>query len=1328
MSYNTQALRDLLCAAFNDEELYTFCYDNFLEVSKNFTTGQSQTTRAQMLMEYCDRKGTLDKLLHLVRKRNPLKYAEFALRLTTRVLDKRLDETLQLYLSKSFKDDQYARLDQAGETDPDRTTLLRQIFVDLEVKPRSGQQPRRSRRGQATLFEEPKRIAEELRIPGEGKALSAMDCFLRERWPTIVVIGGPGQGKSTLGQYLAQVHRTTLLEREKKLKRRSHGSSKAKEQEFIPEIPRVPFRIILKYFAQWLADRPRVDSVEAYLAEQIERDTSRRMSPEEVQNILRACPSLMIFDGLDEVIEPDLRGRLLARVEEFLERAEQLEANPQVLATSRPTGYSDQFDPQQFWHFELQPMSVEKVRDYAKKWVQAKVPVQEEQRRVLGTLEECLQEEHTRLLLTTPLQVTIILLIIKDGGRPPAQREALFHEYWGTIFRREKAKAKGIIRTEEPLLFDLHTYLGYLLQRRAASENVRSLLPTDEFEKAVHNFLCEKDSRSPEDVIRQRAAQMVKEARDRLVLLVEPVPGLFGFELRSLQEFFAAAYLAQTARDTSQRFDRLKAIARSEHWRNVALFFAGRIVRNFGGEAEKILVDVCLPIDRDPIDRYLRSGAWLTLDIAADGAFAANRNLQYLALEHALTVLETGVTSRNEEHLKTALRRLSPEDHRDILGPLLEQKLASLPLSCLATGLDAYGRFVSTHRDFLQGLEALLSSNRPEYVRSALDLGFLYQAEPRWLAAQLEQHWSAWAEKDGGHTLWNWWQKAPQYIEAVLSAWSPSEGCTHHLLSKLLSTHWYVGPGPDSPSFKLTDEPRSLADQMIATLQCLSILSMLTEPGPREPTDHIEVQGADGVRLFDVDKARERRASLVACLKVSSTQLDQLLARLDLVPHLRASLWGLYWLIHEPTEAGVSAFLEEVQDWAKDSMVPEAFWSFWLERSWPLLAFAVKRRVKGDQEAMKRLQPYLSGSQETAINRQVRAAMRALAQRASSEEWTEFVLNLRFGEVSSLPELTSLADGLEITVAELVLIYLSYWVGRDEHRYSSAEIRHVFSAMGKALTQSQDIWYRFWFVANAKWSLDKETLAQGKQLLIALMDRLSQLPDTILVVVVLFFKLLAVDQTMLSLALPLLTVMGNLREVRLEMPPWWIVQSIVAVPLKRLAKLAEFTRHEDKTIRQGALALWEVSIDAVLAESHYRSKLDARKWERVRSLRFDWQLGLSLISDADNISRRRGIALLTLSDFPATDAVRRTELLSAMAKAQGEDEVEAWARLLRAIPVPESREKAWRELLESILTQPRTYSSTILTAAMERYATLVGEAGPHIMGDEAALGLPTIGR
>jgi hypothetical protein len=361
---------------------------------------------------------------------------------------------------------------------------------------------------------------------------------------------------------------------------------------------------------------------------------------------------------------------------------------------------------------------------------------------------------------------------------------------------------------------------------------------------------------------------MVAEARDRLFLLVAPEPGFFGFELRSLQEFFAAAYLAQTARDTQQRFERLKAIARSEHWRNVSLFFAGRIVRNFGGEAANILELVCRPIDRNRPDCYLRRGAWLACDIAADGAFAANRDLQFSAVEYALTVLDTISIRKDEEHLQEALRRLSPEDRRDIFGSLLEQKLATLPSSCLVTALDAYGQFVGKGEPFLRGLETLLASGRPECARAALSLGFQHQAEPRWLAAQLEHHWPAWGKNDGSVNLWHWWLQDPRYAETVLLAWSPSEARIRHLLPNLLPIRWYLGPGRPDRSLdwclhhglsrslsKLIDAPELPINQMITIFHCLIVLHMLAESSPPEYAERIGVgRTGGGIAFVDLDK------------------------------------------------------------------------------------------------------------------------------------------------------------------------------------------------------------------------------------------------------------------------------------------------------------------------------------------------------------------------------------------------------------------------------------------------------------------------------------------
>jgi Cap4-like dsDNA endonuclease family protein len=106
------------------------------------------------------------------------------------VLSGRVKETLELYLAQSFEDDRVAKLDQAGETDQERSTLLHQVFVDLELKPRSDQPrpPRRFKQGQLPPFAESEQLPE-IALPGGEKSLSAMDCFLKELSSNIVIIG-----------------------------------------------------------------------------------------------------------------------------------------------------------------------------------------------------------------------------------------------------------------------------------------------------------------------------------------------------------------------------------------------------------------------------------------------------------------------------------------------------------------------------------------------------------------------------------------------------------------------------------------------------------------------------------------------------------------------------------------------------------------------------------------------------------------------------------------------------------------------------------------------------------------------------------------------------------------------------------------------------------------------------------------------------------------------------------------------------------------------------------------------------------------------------------
>jgi Cap4 dsDNA endonuclease len=1238
------------------------------------------------------------------------------------MLSDRLEETLKFYLIASFKVDKDAKFDQAGDVDPDRTTLLRQIFIDLELKPRSDQPrpPHRLEQRQLAIFEEVDQIAK--RVPsGENKPLSAMDCFLKEVSPKIVIIGGPGQGKSTLGQYLAQVHRSILLQREMELSR-DIVEKRATQKTFHPATVRIPFRIILKDFAQWLADRdeekprkgtnePILDTVEAYIAEQIGKGASRPKEIEApmVQEILKARPTLLIFDGLDEVNEPTLCQRMLLRIEQFLEQVEQFRADMQVIATSRPTGYSDQFSPRQFWHLELLPMSVKKVEEYAKYWIAVKESNDAEQQRIKKTLEECLKAEHTHLLLTTPLQVTIILLIIKDGGRPPSEREALFQQYWITILNREKKKAGGIIRTSDTLLFDLHAYLGYLLHDKSASGNVLALLTAEEFKQILYDFLRLTDQISSSETIQQKAAVIVEETRKRLVLLVEPEPDLFGFELRSLQEFFAGAYLAQTARDTQQRFERLKAIAYSKHWRNVALFFIGRIVRSFGGEVIRIL-DVCRPIDHDLPDTYLHRGAWLALDIAADGIFTENnRNLQQSVLDIALVVLETGMTDQEQRQLADALQRLSQDDLRDILSKLLKQKLSSLSPSCLPPALEIYGQFIGTQQNFIQALEILLSTNKQEYILKALGIGFRHKVKPTWLAQQLEKYWHFWVEEKESLALSPLWYLNPQYTQKVFLALSLSEEQSSDLMDYFLRIKRAVDAEND---INIIDGTITLKDQMLVLLQCLSaIYYYQTRRVNSETVIHIMLN----------EKIQIASLSATKMQKIANNELKVKIERIitcaDLMPQLRVCLWILYWYTHEPTDSIVETFLAESRIWLGNQVIA-TFLQNKLRRYWPIIDLALEKQMNDDLHAVTLLQPYLNSSQTISIGQQVGNLLQKKLSKLSGQEQLATILSYHY-PVNDYPELASIAKKMGIDVSKLIDMYISTSITANRS-LSSTTLQKIFSYIEEDFAQFQKPLPELWLLVIYNWDLNHNVAHLGMRLLHNLVERLSQCIDVLQECLIIFLKLLlsfdAVPLTMAPAILSLLTeeiFLGNLLL-------WCLhpVQNLFDSPLRVLVDLVSFTTHEDVKVQQGAIILWSKLLEVEFSRRPTERSLPLE-------LNFNLNLCLSLIKSTDVIQRKKGILLLTYSHFPISKEKHNAELRELIAKPHDSDEMVAWPLFLRNVPISKAERKDWLKLLETILASPQMYTTRILAAAMERYTNLIGEAKPEIK-DKHALGLPPL--
>ncbi|MCP4344678.1 MAG: TIR domain-containing protein [Desulfobacterales bacterium] len=76
-NYNYTAIRKLVEAAFDDEDLQIFCYDRFSNVAEQFTTGQTKRASVQMLIDHVRRHGLTDRLLGEIRAANSYQYGKF---------------------------------------------------------------------------------------------------------------------------------------------------------------------------------------------------------------------------------------------------------------------------------------------------------------------------------------------------------------------------------------------------------------------------------------------------------------------------------------------------------------------------------------------------------------------------------------------------------------------------------------------------------------------------------------------------------------------------------------------------------------------------------------------------------------------------------------------------------------------------------------------------------------------------------------------------------------------------------------------------------------------------------------------------------------------------------------------------------------------------------------------------------------------------------------------------------------------------------------------------------------------------------------------------
>jgi len=421
---------------------------------------------------------------------------------------------------------------------------------------------------------------------GEGTA----ECLTKTSFPLTYLLGEPGQGKSTISQYLCQIHRASIL------------PITAMEPGLPPERltnPKLPLRVDLRDYGSWLSGRdpfgdepdarkPRARagsgrSLELFLAHFCRHHSGgREVDVEHIQDMIERYPTLLVLDGLDEIASADTRRIAVAEIEKTIQR---LAASPvskrhfQVIVTARPNaGGLTEPDKSRFQTLTLQPLSLKLQQAYVSKWADVHGVRGQQAKRLKRISGERVRYDHVAQLATNAMQLTILLFLInRQGESVPVSRTPLYSEYMKTLLDRE-INNQQIAKEQVPHIIETTAFLGWHMQAGVEADHGLSRMKRKDIEDTLNLYY--RRTGGPADLVEA----LFGAVTDRFWVMTSKIEGTFEFAVQPVREYFAARFLydlaGQDRKDQIPKGDVLRELVERPYWLNTARFYAGFANRN----------------------------------------------------------------------------------------------------------------------------------------------------------------------------------------------------------------------------------------------------------------------------------------------------------------------------------------------------------------------------------------------------------------------------------------------------------------------------------------------------------------------------------------------------------------------------------------------------------------------------------------------------------------------------------------------------------------------------------------------------------------------------
>lgn len=441
----------------------------------------------------------------------------------------------------------------------------------------------------------------------------------------IILEGGPGQGKSTITQLVAQIYRDIVL---------NNNKLEPEGRWELPTKVRLPFRVELRDFAEWLSKNPE-GSVEEHLIDVIKRDTGgNTLSVDQIHTLVENSPVLLIFDGLDEVGSEDSRDDVLKRIVECVDRFEDsLNTDLKVVLTTRPPAIAGRREQlPDFRRFSIAPLGPVRIVDFVKRWVAFQLQDAAERQWVRESFEKRQNEIHVKALATNPMQLSVLLHFIRLKGEAfPDRRVELYREYFKTVIDRDVEKSVEL-RKNRDTIDVLHQLIGYKIHSLTEAKKADGTLSRQQVLEFVRDWIVGQGN-DP-----SRAHELFKIGEERLGLIValkgEGENTIYGFEIQPIREYFAAAFISDQIQGNAHAV--FQSLLRRTYWREVGLFLAG--LRRSNEKAD--LVARCKTVDNDASYGWRQDGRAMTLQLLQEGVFSQPPHVYSEALDFVIDLLD----------------------------------------------------------------------------------------------------------------------------------------------------------------------------------------------------------------------------------------------------------------------------------------------------------------------------------------------------------------------------------------------------------------------------------------------------------------------------------------------------------------------------------------------------------------------------------------------------------------------------------------------------------------------------------------------------------------